>query len=180
MSRQSDKNEHETLLKSKTCSCPLQNPGIKTWSCNDAQHLHIPSFVPLTLHTHTQAVTTITGTQRGLILDRNNSRRGPDRCKHMAQAGLKQQARQQALLTAERSSFFWKHWITTFLILSSGDTYILNSVTKTISRQTYGCRKRYSASVVLRDNKMGSNTFRVLLSCKLWLLYLEVRKSPTW
>lgn len=129
--------------------------------------------------THTQAGIRSTGTWRELILDRNSSRRGPDRCKHVAQAGLKQQARQQGLLTAERSSFFWKHWITIFLILSSGDTYILNSVTKTISRQTYGCRKRYSASVVLRDNKMSSNTFRVLLSCKLWLLYLEVRKSPT-
>lgn len=37
--------------------------------------------------------------------------------------------------------FFWKQWIRTFLILSSNDTYILNTVTKPISRQRMAAGK---------------------------------------
>lgn len=59
--------------------------------------------------TDTQGDTLVTGTQRGLAVGQNDSRQGPDCCKPLAQAGLKQ----------ERSYFFWKHWITTLLILTS-------------------------------------------------------------
>lgn len=51
----------------------------------------------------------VTGTQRKLAVGQNDSRQGPDCCKPTAQAGLKEQ----------RSSFCWKHWITTLLILTN-------------------------------------------------------------